>query len=631
MRSKKVNVVLLAIAMLFVSIPVEALESNGLADANGENITVNDNYAIGSEKKETTTEQSLIEDDITDDENIIYSEPKEKSILENNSNVLSSTVLNGWNYENGNTYYYVNGEKVHGFYDIGGKTYFFGVTTGKLLTGWQELNEGRFYLYSDGSIKEGWQEIEGNRYYVRNNFVLRGFNDVEGVTYYFGASSGKLMTGWQETSEGRFYLYSDGSIKEGWQEIEGKTYYVKDNFVLRGKQEIEGLEYEFDKQTGVLQEGKQVTSDNKIFFIDDKGNRLYGWQEVEGERYYVGDDGFAVHGFKEIEGKTYFLGITTGKLLTGWQELDEGRFYLYSDGTVKEGWQNIDGKTYYVKDNYILRGFHEIEGKTYFFGITTGKLLTGWQEISEGRFYLYSDGSLFMNPGFQKIENKTYYFENNYVVRGYKKIEGDTYYFDSKTGEFRTGFYVINCNEYYYNQYGILTKIQYIPIYYSQQDYRWAWTYYGNENMKSSGCGPTSMAMAFERILGRTILPIDVAYYLYNYTNEFNKEVAGTSGLALQYAANHFGVKWQGISSKNQLIEALNSGKIIYAVVGAGKFTVYPLTHSIVLYKYDNGNTIALDPYNSNKNGYVSVDTIWNEQTTNSYDLRGGYAFYALG
>ena len=511
MRSNKINVVLLAIAILFVSMPVEALESNSLVDANEKNITINNDYDIESENKETTTEESLIEDDTTEDENIIYSEPKENSILENNSNVLSSTVLNGWNYENGNTYYYVNGEKVHGFYDIGGKTYFFGITTGKLLTGWQELSEGRFYLYSDGTVKEGWQDIEG------------------------------------------------------------KTYYVKDNYILRGKQEIEGLEYSFDSITGVLSSGKQVTSDNKIFFIDDKGNRLYGWQEENGEKYYVGEDGFAVHGFKEIEGKTYF------------------------------------------------------------FGITTGKLLTGWQELSEGRFYLYSDGSLFMNPGFQKIENKTYYFENNYVVRGDKKIEGNTYYFDSKTGEFRTGFYVINCNEYYYNQYGILTKIQYIPIYYSQQDYRWAWTYYGNENMKSSGCGPTSMAMAFERILGRTILPIDVAYYLYNYTNEFNKEIAGTSGLALQYAANHFEVKWQGISSKNQLIEALNSGKIIYAIVGAGKFTVYPLTHSIILYKYDNGNTIALDPYNSDKNGYVSVDTIWNEQTTNSYDLRGGYAFYALG
>ena len=170
---------ILVLTILFFSVPVEALESNSLVDANEKNITINNDYDIESENKETTTEESLIEDDTTEDENIIYSEPKENSILENNSNVLSSTVLNGWNYENGNTYYYVNGEKVHGFYDIGGKTYFFGITTGKLLTGWQELSEGRFYLYSDGTVKEGWQDIEGKTYYVKDNYILRGFHEID--------------------------------------------------------------------------------------------------------------------------------------------------------------------------------------------------------------------------------------------------------------------------------------------------------------------------------------------------------------------------------------------------------------------------------------------------------------------
>ena len=462
MKSKKIYVGLLVIIMLFISVPVEALENDSQIDTSKEDITiVDDDINIEQDKETTIEEDVLTENSTTDNNSIIYSEPKDSELKENsipkdNSNIITNDVLNGWSYENGNTYYYVNGEKVHGFYNIAGVTYYFGATSGKLMTGWQEVSEGRFYLYSDGSIKEGWQDIEGNRYYVRDKFVLRGFNDIAGVTYYFGATSGKLMTGWQEVSEGRFYLYSDGSIKEGWQEIEGKTYYVRNNFILRGKQEVDGLEYEFDKQTGVLQEGKQVTSDNKVFFIDEDGNRLYGWQEVDGERYYVADDGFAVHGFQNIAGKTYFFGLTSGKMLTGWQEVSEGRFYLYSDGSIKEGWQDIEGNRYYVRDKFVLRGFNDIAGVTYYFGATSGKMMTGWQNLGNNIFYLGIDGILVY--GNQTIEGRNYLFnEDGYLqgftygsngnvlyyhnpdgsqAKGVQRIAGKYYKFDEITGAF---------------------------------------------------------------------------------------------------------------------------------------------------------------------------------------------------
>lgn len=149
--------------------------------------------------------------------------------------------------------------------------------------------------------------------------------------------------------------------------------------------------------------------------------------------------------------------------------------------------------------------------------------------------------------------------------------------------------------------------------------------------MEKSGCAPTALAMAFERILGRTILPIDVAYYLYWYTSEFNKPILGASGLAVQQAANHFGVTWKGLSSQKAIEEALNNGKIVFSNVGPGKFTSPGLTHAIVLYKNENGITQTMDPYNSNNNGKVSITTVWQQRSTNPYDLRGGYAFYALG
>ena len=577
MKSKKIILGILTIIMLFLSMPVEALENESQININEENITVDDSVKTEDKNKEVDSDIEIKDENITKSEkekinnNIILEEPKENTLTEYRNNAITNEVLNGWSYEDGNTYYYVNGEKVHGFYDIEGIKYFFSNVNNVLKSGLQGIDGKLFYLNEKGQVQYGWYTIEGNTYYFGSDgYAYQGFKQIGDKTYFFSYVNSALKTGWQAIDGNLFYLTEEGTVVNGWYTIEGNTYYFENNYAVKGFKDIEGIKYFFSNVNNALKSGLQGI-DGKLFYLNEKGQVQYGWYTIEGNTYYFGSDGYAYQGFKQIGDKTYF--------------------FSYVNSALKTGWQAIDGNS----------------------------------------FYLTEDGSVFSGYGFQKIEEKMYYFEGNFVAKGYKEINDKTYYFDSKTGEFRTGFYVINCNEYYYNQYGILTKIQYIPIYYSQQDYRWAWTYYGNENMKSSGCGPTSMAMAFERILGRTILPIDVAYYLYNYTNEFNKEVAGTSGLALQYAANHFGVKWQGISSKNQLIEALNSGKIIYAVVGAGKFTVYPLTHSIVLYKYDNGNTIALDPYNSNKNGYVSVDTIWNEQTTNSYDLRGGYAFYALG
>ena len=345
--------------------------------------------------------------------------------------IVQADTQNGWKHENGKTYYYESGEMVHGFKEINGKTYFFGITKGALLTGWQELPEGRFYLYEDGTVRQGWQEIDGKIYYVENNYITRGFKEIDGKTYFFGITKGALLTGWQELSEGRFYLYEDGTVRQGWQEIDGKTYYVKDNYIVRGTLEIDGTPYEFNKETGILVSGLYIVDNNQVFIIDKNGNRLYGWQEVEGKKYYIAEDGYAVHGFKEIGGKTYFFGITKGALLTGWQELPEGRFYLYKDGTVRQGWQEIDGKTYYVENNYIVRGFKEIDGKTYFFGITKGALLTGWQMLNENKsniFYLSDEGTV--TYGKITLEGRDYIFGDDGFLDGFVYKNGKWYYYN---------------------------------------------------------------------------------------------------------------------------------------------------------------------------------------------------------
>lgn len=173
-------------------------------------------------------------------------------------------------------------------------------------------------------------------------------------------------------------------------------------------------------------------------------------------------------------------------------------------------------------------------------------------------------------------------------------------------------------------------KNQYTPVYYSQHNSSWANKKYGRWTMSQSGCLPTSLAMAISGITGKSVKPDAVANYLYNNTSEFNKSMAGASGLAVQKAASNYGVKWEGLSSVSQVDLALSQGKIVIAVVGPGVFTGRGTTHAIVLYNYSGGKTYVMDPNSSSKNGWYSLSTIWNQKSTDSYDLRGGYVFYAL-
>lgn len=176
-----------------------------------------------------------------------------------------------------------------------------------------------------------------------------------------------------------------------------------------------------------------------------------------------------------------------------------------------------------------------------------------------------------------------------------------------------------------------IEKVKYIPVYYMQKDSRWNKIYYGNYQFGSTGCAPTSMAMAFTGILGRTILPTEIANYLYNYTNEFNKKTQGSSGLAIVEASKHYNIKRTALKDKDEIIEALKDGKIVYTAMGNGKFAKPTYNHAIILYGYNtNGTTNAYDPLKQFNNGQVSIDLLWNEQSKDEDDYSGGSNFHSL-
>ena len=173
-------------------------------------------------------------------------------------------------------------------------------------------------------------------------------------------------------------------------------------------------------------------------------------------------------------------------------------------------------------------------------------------------------------------------------------------------------------------------KVNPRTTYYSQRDPRWAGKYYGVSNVDQSGCVPTSLAMTFTDILGRTILPTTVADYLYNKTDSFNKGEAGTDSDGIVAATRNWGLKSQLVNGAGGIAEALMAGKHVLAAVGNSQFTSDPYTHELVLHGYDNGRTYVRDPYNSGNNGWYSINYLHSIKSKDPMDNKLGAPFFSI-
>ena len=130
-----------------------------------------------------------------------------------------------------------------------------------------------------------------------------------------------------------------------------------------------------------------------LFYLDENGVPLNGWQIIGGNHYY----------FHPNRG---------GAMVSGWLELPEGRYYFDSTGVMQTGWQSIDCNRYY---------FHPDRGDA---------MVSGWLELAEGRYYFDSNGV--MQTGWLRDAGKQYYLCSNGVMAvGTLQIEGKDYHFTS--------------------------------------------------------------------------------------------------------------------------------------------------------------------------------------------------------
>lgn len=113
---------------------------------------------------------------------------------------------------------------------------------------------------------------------------------------------------------------------------------------------------------------------NSMIYIDDNGNKLYGYQSIEDEVYYFNEDtGKMNRGNMETQ-KGIQNFTNDGRLLTGLQKQDGKTIFYNQDGyQVKNAFVRLDDKTrlgrisYFDKDGYMVTGKTKIKGQDYKF------------------------------------------------------------------------------------------------------------------------------------------------------------------------------------------------------------------------------------------------------------------------
>ena len=563
---------------------------------------------------------------------------------------------------------------------------------GKMVTNaW--VDNGRYYVGADGAWvkgaqkpaaakpatpkpavaqKQGWVQSGGAWYFYHQGQIVR--NAWVG-SYWLGADGKMATSSWVDG--GRYYVGANGvwdknakkpeapkpvEKKQGWVK-EGNAWYYFENGALARNKWISSTYW-------VGADGKMATSawvDNGRYYVGVNGAWVKDAKKPEAEKPVEKKQGWAKEGtawyyyhqgqiVKNAWVGSYWLG-SDGKMATSaW--VDNGRYYVGPNGAwvkdakkpeapkpveKKQGWKKEDNAWYYYDNGEVAR--NKWIGDTYWVG-KDGKMVTdNW--VDNDRFYVDKSGKkdpsikkkVIINDelGWQKRNGGNWYYYEKDGSLARNKWVGD--YWLGADGKMAKSAWVDN-GRYYVDSSGKWvpnyakadknTAALNMPQYY-QGDYRWANRRYGLGTMAQSGCVPTSLAMVFNG-LGQKVLPTAVADTIYNNTNEMNVGGLGTSGKGAVYAINAYGYKHTVITTREQLIAALQSGKPVFATVGNGIFAKGRLTHAIILSGYSNGKTKAMDPDSSYNTGkWYDINTIWNQRSTDPYDTNIGGSFVAIG
>lgn len=382
------------------------------------------------------------------------------------------------NIDNVNVYFDADGKQVKGdTRHVNGATYHFEKDSGRLTRNAfaSDKNGNWYYLGHDGKALTGSQVIDNIPLYFYPNGVQAkdAFVVLDGNSYYFQKDTGQLVRDrfWSDDDGNWYYSDKEGKLLTGEQTIDGfDMYFYPDGVQAKGEIVTIGIEpYYFDKDSGHKVINTDITINGKTYHAEANGLLIETEQKLPQRPLVSGGH------FQEDSSGNWYYYTATGEKLKGWQNVDGVTLYFDEEGRqAKDGERIIDGSHYYfshysgaVKTNYWHTWSIEIRrqepfAKTYYeyYG-SDGRRYYGWHRVGDQLYYFDHTGRV--ENGLTIFKGQNYLFDNHgklvkdaFYIQSLRVFVGtlNTSYRSNKFGQVLTGEHHINGDDYYFSNSG---------------------------------------------------------------------------------------------------------------------------------------------------------------------------------
>lgn len=382
------------------------------------------------------------------------------------------------NIDNVNVYFDADGKQVKGdTRHVNGATYHFEKDSGRLTRNAfaSDKNGNWYYLGHDGKALTGSQVIDNIPLYFYPNGVQAkdAFVILDGNSYYFQKDTGQLVRDrfWSDNDGNWYYSDKEGKLLTGEQTIDGfDMYFYPDGVQAKGEIVTIGIEpYYFDKDSGHKVINTDITINGKTYHAEANGLLIETEQKLPQLPLVSGGH------FQEDSSGNWYYYTATGEKLRGWQNVDGVTLYFDEEGRqAKDGERIIDGFHYYfshysgaVKTNYWHTWSIEIRrwepfAKTYniYYG-SDGRRYYGWHRVGDQLYYFDHTGRV--ENALTTFKGQDYLFDNHgklvkdaFYIQSLRVFAGtlNTSYRSNKFGQVLTGEHHINGDDYYFSNSG---------------------------------------------------------------------------------------------------------------------------------------------------------------------------------
>ena len=384
-------------------------------------------------------------------------------------------VKDGYREEDGDYYYYIDGEKVEeDIIEHEGNLLYFGADGKQLFGCW--IDDGEFLCYAD---KEGHLIVD-------ESLVLMD----DGKTYNFDSNgAASLASGYTATESGNYYYEAGLVVTDAVRTDDSgnKMYFGADGVqvIAAWIEDASGFRYA-DENGYLICDQESVTVDGVVWSFDSDGyaSAVNGRAELNGTYYYY-EDGVIKTDYlhTDSDGKQMYFGTDGAQVFSGWigndadglryadadgyliqsqeyVELDEKTWNFDSEGyaSVVNGYVTVDGNGYYYEDGVKLtKVIQVVDEKFLYFDENGVQIISEWVNL-DGKYY-YANGKGYLVTDqlkyFDSEAKYAYFFENGVMAcEEFVEYEGNVLYFGSDGWQCFAQWIELDGNQYYVDENG---------------------------------------------------------------------------------------------------------------------------------------------------------------------------------